>query len=549
VLLVLGCLFLPLALFVVDAVRTYRQTLIEGRKDLENTANIFEQHAHNVFESCQLALSLLDEHIRGKSWQELETSAELHNYLAQLIGDDPQLEALAILDAQGYVRVGTSRMPTPAPNYADRGYFIELRAHFAGRMSFERVHFRLNASDKINIARRRSSPDGTFDGVLAVNISPAVAFLDFWRSGPPDTFTALNRDDGRYLVRFPKPDLDLTTLRATTSLLDLAAVGIPTFETLISPVDGKPRITFFQKVHDFPVMIVHGETPEAMIRPWWAALARNAMLYGAATAGLVSLAVLTTLQGRREARTLDQLRLRGIALTAEVATRERAEADLENVMFDMIDRQETDRARIARQLHDSLGQQVALLHPNIDAIARQPGDGDTLRQRMIQQKATATEISQQLSTIAWELRPVWLDDMGLESAIRSFVEVMRTRTELEFSLDIALGDRRFGATVEATIYRTLQEAVTNIIKHAGASHVDILVSVFNGTLRLMIEDNGRGFPPQILASQGGVATPYGGLGLQGMRERLSMIQGSLLIEAEPDNGSALTITVPAEARP
>lgn len=72
-----------------------------------------------------------------------------------------------------------------------------------------------------------------------------------------------------------------------------------------------------------------------------------------------------------------------------------------------------------------------------------------------------------------------------------------------------------------------------------------MMDVADGALRLLIEDNGQGFPVQVLAAQGSVASPKGGLGLQGIRERLSMIKGALQIEAEPDNGSALIITVPA----
>lgn len=190
-------------------------------------------------------------------------------------------------------------------------------------------------------------------------------------------------------------------------------------------------------------MIVHGKTQEAILLPWRAGLARNAAWYGAATAGLVLLALWAMIRYRHEAGILDQLTEHATRLTAEVNQRQRAEADLDNILFDNIERQEADRTRIAKQLHDSLGQHVALLHLNVDASTREAASLDHIRAKMIQQKAIATEISEELSRIAWELRPVWLDDMGLELAIHSFIEVMRTRTDLAFNLDIALGNRRF----------------------------------------------------------------------------------------------------------
>lgn len=213
-----ACLLLPLGLFTLDAVQTYRQTLVNGIKDLEDTASILGQHAHNVFESYQLVLSLLDEHTRGKTWDELESSTSLHEYLAQLIRDYPQLDALAMIDANGNIRVSSFPLPNPPPNFADRAYFGELRDHIANTLVIQRVHSRIEPGNKLNIVRRGSSRDGTFDGVLLINVKPAVAFLDFWRSGPPDTITSLLGDNGLFLDRFPSPDIDFTTLHATSAL-------------------------------------------------------------------------------------------------------------------------------------------------------------------------------------------------------------------------------------------------------------------------------------------------------------------------------------------
>jgi two-component system NtrC family sensor kinase len=249
--LVLASFLLPLGLFVVDATRSYNRAIEDGERHIASTATIFEEHAHNTFETYQLVLSLLDENIHGRSWEELENSQSLRDYLAQLVHDHPQIGGLALLDAKGFIRVGTMPLPNPAPNFADRGYFIALRDHDRGTYIGERVHSRLERSDELNIVQRRTTADGTFDGVLAVGVRPATAFLDFWGKGPKGTNTALIRADGGVLARFPKPDVDLTTIRLNTPFVLEAISGNQIYRPATSQIDHVSRMVSFQQVSGF----------------------------------------------------------------------------------------------------------------------------------------------------------------------------------------------------------------------------------------------------------------------------------------------------------
>jgi signal transduction histidine kinase len=544
-LLVLACLLLPFGLFVVDAVRSYQNALTAGRREIEHTVTVFEQHAHDVLESCRLVLNLLDDNVRGQSWEELQSSASLQSHLFRLVNNHLQVGGVAMIDTAGYIRASSYRVPSPPPNFADRSYFLELRDRDTGIHIGEHAHSRIEPDGWINIVRRRTSRDGSFDGILLISVKPSTALLDFWQTQPEEKITALVLEDGRFLARFPRRAEDLTPYRVVGLAMDQMLAGSQqVYGRFVSPIDYQERMMMFRKVRGFPVILTHGAPLEIILRPWRAALLRNACLYSCPAFGLLFLAMAVVRKGRHEASALQQLENRTRELNTEIALRARAEADLESILCSIVERQENDRKRIARDLHDSIGQHVALLHLNIDEIARQTDNREYVRQKISGQKATAIEISRELSRIAWELRPVWLDNMGLEAAIRTFAGINHERSGIKFHLDFALGDRRFDSPIEATIYRAVQEAVTNIIKHAGATTIDIALEVTGGALRLIIGDNGRGFPVKILDDTRLRSSPGGGLGLQGMRERIAMVKGVLQIDSEPNGGTALTVSIP-----
>ena len=156
----------------------------------------------------------------------------------------------------------------------------------------------------------------------------------------------------------------------------------------------------------------------------------------------------------------------------------------------------------------------------------------------------AAEISQEISRLAWELRPVWLDGLGLETALRTLANVTASRGGLDVRLDINLGGRRFGESIEAAVYRAGQETATNALKHARASQLYINLEVLDGTLRAIIEDDGAGFPAHVSSKGASPPSPSGGLGLRGIRERLALVGGSLQIESMPGEGTAVTFAIP-----
>ena len=217
-----------------------------------------------------------------------------------------------------------------------------------------------------------------------------------------------------------------------------------------------------------------------------------------------------------------------------------ASEERKQVLHQAVLAQENERTRIARELHDSLGQYLTALQLGLNAIGRSNSDpavGDELARL----RDLTSEIGHEVNRIAWELRPTALDDLGLETAIAQYLEEWCERSQLQFDLQVNLGHRRLPQTIETTVYRALQEAVTNVVRHAEAQHVAVILEMVGRQLQLIVEDDGKGFPLND-DSGGGQGTLH--LGLLGIRERLALVDGTLEIESSPDGGTSLFVRVP-----
>ena len=198
---------------------------------------------------------------------------------------------------------------------------------------------------------------------------------------------------------------------------------------------------------------------------------------------------------------------------------------------------EVERQRIARELHDELGQHITALRVGLQTQTR--------TESLSRMQAIVDQLDETIDRLTRELRPPALDQLGLHDAIASLAEEFSGNSGLRLDLHLpAIAGRRFSDTIETTLYRILQEALTNVWKHAGASTVSIIVDHQEDTLRMIIEDNGRGFDVEGVL-QGAVA--HGRFGILGMRERLALVGGSLFVESQPGSGTTLFVHVPAAA--
>ncbi len=232
---------------------------------------------------------------------------------------------------------------------------------------------------------------------------------------------------------------------------------------------------------------------------------------------------------------------RSMAEQAQAAADLRASEERKQLLHHAVLAQETERKRIARELHDSLGQYLTALQLGLSAIGRRcAADPDALGE-LAKLRDLTEEIGGEVNRMAWELRPTALDDLGLETAITQYLEEWGERSRLHFELQVNLGDRRLPQTVETTVYRALQEAVTNVVRHADADRVAVILEATGHQLQLIVEDDGKGFPSD---ATGNVAQGALRLGLLGIRERLALVDGILEVESSPGVGTTLFVRVP-----
>jgi signal transduction histidine kinase len=199
---------------------------------------------------------------------------------------------------------------------------------------------------------------------------------------------------------------------------------------------------------------------------------------------------------------------------------------------------EQERTRWARELHDETLQGLGGLQVLL-ASALRKGDADAREAAMRQALEHISGEIDNLRNLITELRPAELDELGLESALEALAERRAARDGLRVVLDVDLagedGDRRLARQTESTIYRIVQEALTNASKHADATRVDVRLAFAYDTVEVVIADDGQGFD---------LATVGGGFGVVGMRERIALVRGTFEIDSRPGAGTTVRATLP-----
>lgn len=213
--------------------------------------------------------------------------------------------------------------------------------------------------------------------------------------------------------------------------------------------------------------------------------------------------------------------------------------------------QEDERQRIARELHDTLGQFLSAIGLRLTLLQQNPALDPAVRAEIEQLRPVVRQLDQELHRLTMQLRPPALDDLGLPDALRQYarewaqtagipVDVVDTGFWGGLAAE-SEGPPRFAEPVESAIFRIVQEALTNVLKHARASAVSILLEQRRDELRLVIEDNGVGFNPQAPAHR---RSGRRRLGLVGMQERATLAGGGLEIESAPGAGTTIYVRIP-----
>lgn len=216
---------------------------------------------------------------------------------------------------------------------------------------------------------------------------------------------------------------------------------------------------------------------------------------------------------------------------------QRARARLLTLSRRLVEAQERERRHIARELHDEAGQALASLRFGLRQLEREAAEGSSVTARVNELLRTTDAVIDGLHRLAMHLRPASLDHLGLDAALRQYAQT----TAATFGLDVRFKARgfpeeRLPPKVETALFRVVQEAVTNAVRHASASRVDVLLDHRGDRVQAMVEDDGVGFDPDRV--QDGEH-----FGLLGLRERAEGLGGSMTVESAPGAGTTVVVEV------
>jgi PAS domain S-box-containing protein len=244
----------------------------------------------------------------------------------------------------------------------------------------------------------------------------------------------------------------------------------------------------------------------------------------------------------------DHLELRVSERTAELQGKNRELLKQTILIRDLSGRllrvQDEERRRIARELHDSAGQLLAAINMNISRVAREKEKLSPAAGKCIDESATLVEqASAEIRTMSHLLHPPLLDEVGLESAIRGFIEGFAKRSKIEVNLIVKPGFQRLSPDQEIAIFRVIQECLTNVHRHSGSRKAEIRLARRHGCIYLEVSDEGKGIPLDKPLDLDSPATL--GVGFRGMRERIRQLGGTLQVLSN-GNGTSVEATLPIE---
>ncbi len=231
------------------------------------------------------------------------------------------------------------------------------------------------------------------------------------------------------------------------------------------------------------------------------------------------------------------LAMQNAALYEEVDAGRRRQQALSRLL---VQAQEAERRRIARELHDEAAQGLTSLTLGLRLVEQAADGSAAVTARLAQLKQITDRISESLHRLAADLRPASLDHLGLIPALADYARAVQAQHGLQVRFAApGLEGQRLESEAETALFRIVQEALVNVVRHARATRADVLLARRDGRLIVLVEDDGAGFDP-------GAAAEGGHLGLLGMRERAEMLGGSLSVESAPGAGATVVVEVPLD---
>lgn len=546
--LVLGALVLPALLYGAVAWQERVIVLQQARQRLQNTTHILAEQSASLLQTYSLVDELVSEHVRGMGWSEIAGSASLHDYLANVVKDEPRIKAISLVDPSGLVRNSSSTLPSPDVSVAERDYFLATKQNAAVTIVGEVMHDRISQMEAFCVARRLSTQSARFDGDVVVYALPSDITGAWTTIAAPGNSALLVRQDGKVLAAWPPNGSGSTALQLDTALVQAMAAGHESgLYRAISPMDGTEQIVAYQKAGDLGVYIARGISLRAALHPWYEQLRLLGIVFLFGTAGLVFLAFLAS-------RRLRQWQETAVALHQEVERRESVEAQLwESRKMDAL-------GRLAGQSAHDFGNILSVVSGSLDLLELRPNDGEAVK---LARRATERGLKMISSLLTFARRkPPNRELLDLNAAITNFEDLIRQAVGSDVTLRIITGATPcWVATDRGQLELAILNSAVNsrdAMPGGGTLTMTVLARDLTGDpdglvgnfAAIMIEDTGHGMPADILTNafepffttkEPGKGT---GLGLSMVYGFTKQFGGTVTIDSVPGSGTTLTIYLP-----
>jgi signal transduction histidine kinase len=555
-----AALLVPVLIFVAAGVLSYREIEQQAEERIARTLELLYNNVRTTFESEYLVAANVTELLDDYSNADIRANEQkLHDRLEYLVSRLPQVEDVWVLDEEGRPIVAAKVFPLPSGfNYADRAYFTALRGGQPRAIS-ELLRGRVKDVDFFQYSERRQKPDGSFNGAIAVSISPSYFVKQFARASDAKHFTAaLIRADGEILARYPGVGPGNRLGPETSFIRTTAASPLEGGYTIGSGViDGIERMVRYRKIPDLPLYVVHGYAIQTIRQAWIDRMASHLIFGLPATLGLFILALVASRRAVQESDALARLR-------EEQARRASAEESLRQA-----------------QKMNAVGQLTAgIAHDFNNLLTGIGGALDMIRRRTVQPSpdvarfielgrsgvARAATLTQRLLAFSRQ-QPLQIEAIDANRLVTGMSELLRRTLGEKVRIETVLGGGLWRAKADVA---QLESAVLNLAingrdampeggtltietanAHLDDAYAEANVEVTPGQYVLIaVSDTGTGMSQEIIArafepffttKQRGQGT---GLGLSMAFGYVKQVGGHLKIYSEVGHGTTVKVYLP-----
>jgi two-component system NtrC family sensor kinase len=552
-------LAVPLLVLAIAAWENYRLVQLEAERRVLSAAGELHEHAARAFETYRSVLSWIDDRIRGREWNRIEHDPELHDFLSDL-EKLPQVGAVLVIDASGHIRASGQVLRTPLPDVSHLDAFAAQEQRDAGIFVGREQMAPLTPFPELCISRRRSSPNGSFEGVIIV-CARSDYFGDFFStiSREKNFSASLLRNDGSVLVRYPPLSGPLLLSSAAPIMHARAAEPNRGLFRGQGGVDGVERLFAYQRIEGYPLYVVFG-TPTRDILAWWRANLVNYLLFAIpASLGLFCMTLFAVRQLQRQQLASARWRSAAERLQREMNQRTGVEAELHQAQ-----KMEALGQLTGGVAHD-FNNLLTVLQGCLEMLSGRQRDARL--QARVETALAAIERGEKLTgqLLAFARRqPLTVARVDVNELLRQMADLLSQTVGGNIRIASDLAPDLWAVDTDPT---QLELAVINIAinaRDAMQAGGQLRVRTFNTRLSgndfaggeeaefagLEISDTGAGMPPEVTArafdpffttKEPGKGT---GLGLSMVYGFARQSRGSASIRSEVGRGTVVTLLLP-----